>query len=343
MSLSQVIWDQFSRLRDLPQRADYHPEKYVFDHEAYVAHSLRTWTEDGSREQMELLLVAAFHDIGKIPTTDRKSEDSGGYITSYGHAEKSALYWDVVSDAFCEDTDLRADVIRWLIREHMNIKFTDRMNENTLHNKKKEAENLGDRVWTMGKLFKQADDMIAFFDNHGLDYREDAEASDDHLEPLDRHEEAIGRFKNLVDDIVGILENWEAPHDNKDLVLVRGVPGSGKTTFAEMIQGPHGRIVATDDFFYENGAFNFDASKLGEAHEWCRSEVESSMKNGLPRIVVHNTFTQVWEFLRYYALAARYGYRVHSVIKENRHGGESVHGVPESKVNQMRDRFETRL
>jgi len=273
MSLSAVIQHQFNVLKDTPQRKDYHPEGDVYSHEAYVAHSLRQWTEAGSREQDELMLVAAFHDIGKIPTTDRKSEDSGGYITSYGHAKKSVTYWDSVSDAFCEGTNLRADVIRWLIQEHMNIKFMDSMNENTLHNKKKEAERLGERVWTMGKLFKQADDMISFFENNGLDYRENAEASDDHLEPLERHEEAIGRFENLVDQIVQTVDNWEAPHDNKDLILVRGVPGSGKTTFAEMIQGPHGAIVATDDFFYEDGAFNFDPSKLGEAHEWCRQQV----------------------------------------------------------------------
>lgn len=343
MSLSNIIAGEFEALESLRQRKDYHPEVYVWDHAAYVAHSLRQMTETGSVEQEELMLVAAFHDIGKIPATDRKSEDSGGYITSYGHAKKSALYWDAVSEALTEGNDMRPEVIRWLIKEHMNIKFMDRMNENTLHDKKKEAESLGDRVWTMGKLFKKADDMLAFFENYGLDYRKDVHASDDHLEPLDKHEEAIGRFQNLVDQIVRTIDYWEAPHDNKDLILVRGAPGSGKTTFAEMIQGPHGRIVATDDFFYENGTFNFDPSKLGEAHEWCRSEVESSMKNGLPRIVVHNTFTQVWEFLRYYTLAARYGYRVHSVIKENRHGGESVHGVPESKVNEMRDRFETRL
>lgn len=346
MSLSDVIANSFDELRSLPQRADYHPEKWVFDHEAYDAHYLRTVTEDGTREQMELLLVAAFHDIGKIPTTDRKAEDKGGYITSYGHAEKSALYWNAVSESLTDDTDLRSDVIRWLIENHMDIKFSDRMKERTLHEKKSEAEALGERVWTMGQLFKQADDMRSFFDRNGLDYREDAEAGDDHLEPLDRHEEAIGRFEDLVESIVNDIRSWEDAGDgSKELVIVRGVPGCGKTTFAEMVAGSNGEVFETDDYFVtERGGYDFDPSKLPQAHEWCRDRVESAMRDrGVQRIVLSNTSTQVWEFLPYVRMAAENGYRVHSVVKENRHRGESTHGVPDSACSKMENRFNVRL
>jgi len=349
MALSDVIENELHSLKKLRQRADFHPEIFVWDHEAMVSHSLRQWTEDGSREQRELMLVAAFHDIGKIPTTDRKAEDKGGYITSYGHAKKSKVYWDAVAPAF-EDMDVRIDVIGWLIKEHMNLKFSDRMNENKLHNKKKEAENLGDRVWTMGQLFKKADDMIAFFERNNMDYHENAEASDDHLEPLERHEEAIGRFEDLVDDIVETISNWEEPYDNKELIFLRGVPGSGKTTVADMMTGPHGEVFETDEFFYdENDTYNFDASKLGEAHEWCRNQVEDAMtgegpmNGGTSPVIVSNTSSQMWEMIDYFRMAAENGYRVHTIITENRHNSDSVHGVPDSACNKMRNRFEIRL
>ncbi len=343
MALSDLLEGEFDALRSLNQRRDYHPEAWVFDHEAYVAHSLRQMTEDGSREQRELLLVAAFHDIGKIPTTDRKAEDSGGYITSYGHAEKSRRYWDAVAPAF-EDFGVRTDVVGWLIENHMDLKFSDRMKERTLHEKKQEAKGLGQRVWTMGQLFKQADDMLAFFDNHGLEYREDAHASDDHLEPLDRHEEAIGRFEDLVEDLINQIRSWETSADgSKEFVVVRGVPGCGKTTFAEMIAGSNGQVFETDEYFETDHGYDFDPSKLGEAHEWCRNQVEKAMQDGVQTVVLANTSSCVWEFIDYYRMAAENGYRAHSVIKENRHGGDSEHGVPDSVCNKMENRFEVRL
>jgi hypothetical protein len=60
-------------------------------------------------------------------------------------------------------------------------------------------------------------------------------------------------------------------------------------------------------------------------------------------VVVSNTFTQEWEMDTYYELAEKYGYRVHSVIVENRHNGMNVHGCPGDKIEQMKNRFETRL
>lgn len=347
MALSDVIANSVSDTFDLKQRKDYHPEVYVGQHLSYTTYSLKKWTENGSREQLELLMVGAFHDLGKIPTTDRKSEENGGYITSYGHAEKSTVYWDAVAEPLTENTDLRSDVIRWLIKEHMNIKFSDRMNDRKLHEKKKEAEALGDRVWLMGQFFKEADDMPAFFDRHGLDYRENVHASDDHLEPLDRHGGAIEFFKGVVESIVNDIRSWEDQGDgSKELIIVRGAPGSGKSTFAESIAGSYGEVFEADDYFYEHGdsGYDFEPSKLGEAHDWCKDRVESAMRDrGVQRVVLSNTSTRVWEFLPYVSLAAKFGYRVHSIVKENRHRGESTKDIPESSVKKMRDRFETRL
>lgn len=347
MALSDVVYNELQSLKDLPARPDYHPEKWTWDHSAYVTHELRQWTEDGSREQLELLIVAALHDIGKLPTFDRKSEENGGYITSYGHAEKSAVYWNAISEALTDGTDLRPGVIKWLIENHMDIKFSDRMNDRKLHEKKKEAQALGDRVWTMGQLFKEADDMPAFFDRHGLDYRENVHASDDHLEPLDRHEEAIEFFEGVVESIVNDIRIWEDQGDgSKELIIVRGVPGSGKSTFAESIAGPYGEVFEADDYFYEHGdsGYDFDPSKLGDAHEWCRNRVESAMRDrGVQRVVLSNTSTRVWEFLPYVSLAAKFGYRVHSIVKENRHRGKSTKDIPKNSINKMKDRFEIRL
>jgi predicted kinase len=135
----------------------------------------------------------------------------------------------------------------------------------------------------------------------------------------------------------------------KILTLVRGLPGSGKSTFAKTITNKFS-ICEADKFFYDGeGNYNFDGSKLRQAHEWCKNEVETRMKDNqlnaqfYPEIVVSNTFTQEWEMEAYYKLAEQYGYEVFSIIVENRHGGVNKHGVPAEKLEQMRNRFEVKL
>lgn len=68
-----------------------------------------------------------------------------------------------------------------------------------------------------------------------------------------------------------------------------------------------------------------------------------SSKDTSERLIVSNTFTQEWEMKPYFDLAESYGYRVYSLIVENRHGGVNEHGVPADKLEQMKNRFEVKL
>ena len=84
-------------------------------------------------------------------------------------------------------------------------------------------------------------------------------------------------------------------------------------------------------------------SKLKDAHAWCQNAVRVWAKYSVEKIVVSNTFTQEWEIDYYFELAKEYGYRVYSLIVENRHGNKDVHNVPEEKLLQMKQRFEIKL
>lgn len=131
----------------------------------------------------------------------------------------------------------------------------------------------------------------------------------------------------------------------KELFLLRGLPGSGKSTLAAQLGGS---LVEADRYFMDYGDYKFDASKLKDAHAWCRDQVKKWMEvdnagYNVNRIVVSNTFTQEWEMKPYYELAEKYGYRVHSIVVENRHGGKNIHNVPDEAIDKMRKRFEIKL
>lgn len=141
----------------------------------------------------------------------------------------------------------------------------------------------------------------------------------------------------------------------KSLVLLRGLPGAGKSTLAVFLGGKHyeadsyfmvyrdpktGEILNRHQY---NGAYEFDPSKIKEAHEQCRLGVEESMSLGYDKITVSNTFTEDWELEPYYQLAKKYGYTVFSLIVENRHGGVNQHDVPKETIEKMRNRFTFKL
>ena len=133
----------------------------------------------------------------------------------------------------------------------------------------------------------------------------------------------------------------------KNLYLLRGLPGSGKSTLAREIGDA---FVEADMFFMSDGEYKFDGSKIKDAHAWCKSTVREWMEINdntwgieFANIAVSNTFTQEWEMEEYYKLAEEYGYKVFSMIVENRHGGVNIHECPEEKIEQMRNRFEIKL
>ena len=131
----------------------------------------------------------------------------------------------------------------------------------------------------------------------------------------------------------------------KQLFLLRGLPGAGKSTLAKELSGGAGQCHFEADMFFldDDSNYVFDADRIKDAHLWCQNQVIKALNNDTRTVVVSNTFTMDWEMEFYFNIAEKYGYRVYSLIVENRHEGANEHGVPADKIEQMKQRFEIKL
>jgi predicted kinase len=126
----------------------------------------------------------------------------------------------------------------------------------------------------------------------------------------------------------------------KNLIILRGLPGSGKSTLAKLFDG---FVCTADDYHMKNGKYEWKLENAGKAHFECQAKVEWGMKKNAHKIIVANTSTTEKEMKPYYDLANKYGYRVFSVICENRHNGKNTHNVPQESIQKMLERFSIKL
>jgi predicted kinase len=136
------------------------------------------------------------------------------------------------------------------------------------------------------------------------------------------------------------MEKYER---SRALIIIRGLPGSGKSSFAKLIDSNPDFICTADDFLMEDGKYNWSPERAGMAHKKCQAKCENLMRLKFPKIIVANTSTTEKELKPYYDLARNYGYQVFSVIVENRHGGTNEHDVPETTLEKMLNRFNIKL
>lgn len=129
-------------------------------------------------------------------------------------------------------------------------------------------------------------------------------------------------------------------NNRKKLFIIRGIPGAGKSTLANIIAD---KVCTTDDYYIMNDEYKFDVNKINNAHNWCKRKCRHYMKIGIPKLAVANTSSRKKEFQYYIDLAKEYGYEIHSIIVENRHEGETLHNVPEENIKKMKNRFEIKL
>lgn len=95
------------------------------------------------------------------------------------------------------------------------------------------------------------------------------------------------------------------------VILLRGISGAGKTTWAKKHVPPDGVIVSADYFFIQpNGTYIFDVKQLHNAHSACFRDFLDAIDQHTPTIIVDNTNIHRWEFQPYLIVAEARGYEV---------------------------------
>ena len=136
-----------------------------------------------------------------------------------------------------------------------------------------------------------------------------------------------------------------------DVVLVRGLPGSGKSSFVSLLDGGGAGFhsVSADDFFMDHGVYRFNPSRLADAHNNCQFRVIDILNNGqhtYNKVVVHNTFSTRWELEPYLKIAENFKARLSVIdlfdagLSDEELAARNTHGVPVQTINQMRRRWE---
>jgi len=125
------------------------------------------------------------------------------------------------------------------------------------------------------------------------------------------------------------------------LLIVRGLPGSGKSTLAKKIWENscfYDEIFETDMYFMKNDEYNFDATKLYNAHKWCYEKVYENLHYEY-NVIVANTFTTMKEMTPYLELMEVFDGLDVEVIEMSSQF-ESVHDVPQHVIDNMRERWQ---
>lgn len=121
-----------------------------------------------------------------------------------------------------------------------------------------------------------------------------------------------------------------------NLILIRGLPGSGKSTLAKCFT--EYKHFEADMYFGPN--YDFDISKVRDAHLWCIQMTSDYIRNltCYDGVVVSNTFTTKEELEPYFKIACESGCNLNVILCQGRYG--SIHEIPESRLQNYADRFE---
>jgi predicted kinase len=131
------------------------------------------------------------------------------------------------------------------------------------------------------------------------------------------------------------------------MIIMRGIPGSGKSTMAKKIADQRGALISSaDNFFFIDGKYTFRPDRIGDAHRYCQSNLTRDLRLGKD-VIVDNTNTQLFDMEWYINLAKHSDIPVYKCeipfdrTKPEYYAARNIHGVPVEKIQRMMDRWQS--
>ncbi len=140
----------------------------------------------------------------------------------------------------------------------------------------------------------------------------------------------------------------------KTLFIMRGLPGSGKSTWARthaasaVLNGKSVAICATDDYHIVDGEYRFNREALGHFHGLNQCRVERHMILGTELIFVDNTNIKRRDFKPYVDMATKRGYDIEEVAMGSTDNEDFItlcverntHSVPREAIEGMARKYQ---
>lgn len=131
------------------------------------------------------------------------------------------------------------------------------------------------------------------------------------------------------------------------MFIMRGLPGSGKSTAARRLAADYDAIICSADDYFVNsdtGEYEFNGSLLRHAHQFCQKMAASALRQNRS-VVIDNTNIKRKDVEVYVELARRIGVQVSVVSTDERDVdvcfSRNTHGVPREVIQRMKDQYQS--
>lgn len=135
------------------------------------------------------------------------------------------------------------------------------------------------------------------------------------------------------------------------VILIRGCPGSGKSTTAARIRdaNPGTIVVSTDDYWFVvgNGTYDYRPALLRRAHNSTFHLFCECIEKGKQLVVVDNTNVTIGDMKRYVLYARQLGYQIEFIepsspwaFDPEELSRRNIHNVPKVTIERMLKRYD---
>lgn len=128
----------------------------------------------------------------------------------------------------------------------------------------------------------------------------------------------------------------------KTMIIMRGLPGSGKSSLAKELVGDTGLICSSDTFMTEGRQYKFRPERLAETHEACQRLAAQACRANISPVVIDNTNIKKGHINPYLKIAKKFGYKVEYRQPETPWArdpeqcfAKCVHNVPLEAIQRM--------